>query len=493
MNTEPYIVSVDWFQVTCSRNPEQKLEIGYFLVGTNVPDYDKKAVYELARAKEFNPIYDNSLAVLFHGFQLATIYFNPRPSTLSKSLCSIKLSNRILYSGNWAFYLVDIARALKWQVKNIGRVDVCADFKSFSGGLSPYEFIRRYLHSTVGTADDAPSYVRVGSNKYVTQGRKKVTFVGKSNVSAHENDYLRFGSRSTGVSVYLYCKSTELREVHDKPYITDMWIAGGLITKEDIEQLDTEQHSTIPIFRLEISINSSGLNIKRQRTAEGKTEVRTAIAMLSRNVKPLQVESLAVSDFLTQSSIENLFFAYANKYFQFKRVGKSKYRQYWESVPLFDVKFEPTIKPYTISRSFGTGVSERNAVSTIKRLMQSIHDLSMPEMVSLNQAANILTRYARLGATEIDRSIVESVAMHLRMGHTFDELPKMAVCSVVHLESIKRIVYESVYHEIRDILTDSDVARAVDQLEAERALIREQSQILSEWEQSSNIQYTISK
>lgn len=117
----------------------------------------------------------------------------------------------------------------------------------------------------------------------------------------------------------------------------------------------------------------------------------------------------------------------------------------------------------------------------------------MPEMVSLNQAANILTRYARLGATEIDRSIVESVAMHLRMGHTFDELPKMAVCSVVHLESIKRIVYESVYHEIRDILTDSDVARAVDQLEAERALIREQSQILSEWEQSSNIQYTISK
>ena len=486
MNTEqstpaPYVISVDWFQVTCNRPLTQHLEVGLFLNGSVVPDYDKTAIYELARSTEFNPIYEHSLAVLFHGFQLAIIYFDPRPSSLARTLCSVKVSNRLLYSGNWAFYLVDICRALQWKIKNIGRVDVCADFKTFSGNLSPYEFIRRYLHSGP-SGSLVPSYIRVGSNKYDTRGEKRTHWnaSSKSNDIFHENDYLRFGSRSTGVSVYLYCKSKELAEVHDKPYITQMWIDNGILSQEDLKDMETPDF-IVPVFRLEISINAGGLNVKRQRTPQGKAEVRTAIAMLHDKVRPLEVERLSVSDFLCQASIENLFWAYANKYFRFKAVGQSKYKQYWPDVRLFDVQLQPTLKPYTISRTFGTGVAERNAVSAIRRLMETIRDLSLPDLVSLDRAADVLERYSHLTSTHIDRAVVLKVISALREGHTFEELPRMAVCSVVHLEQMKELINESIFHELRELLTDSDVARSVARFEAERAMFLEQSAVVDDF------------
>lgn len=488
MNTQPYIISIDWFQVTCESHTDFKLEEGIFLAGTIVPEHDVQAIYEVARGKEFNSIYEHSLAILFHGFQLATIYFKPRPSSLPKSMCSIKVANRLLYSANWAFYLVDIARALKWEIKNIGRTDVCLDFVSFSGGLSPYEFIRRYLNSGEPTESN-PSYIRVGSNKYTTQGEKKTSskIVGGLSVTtaSHEVDYLRFGKRSTGVSVYLYCKSKELAEVHDKPYITDRWIKGGLIKPIVDEQGQPIEVDNPPVFRLEISINSGGLNVKREKTAEGKNEVRTAISMLSRHVRPLEVSQLAVSDFTAQASIENLFWAYANKYFRFKLISHQRYKQYWPDVRLFDVNFKPSIKPYSISRTFGSGIAERNAAHTLQKLLAEVKTLSLTEMVTVDKATQILERYAHLKSTSINETDVLNLVAALKAGHSWDEIKRMSIVSTRHMEQMKQIIWESVYHELREILTDSDVARAVDRYEIELELAREQAALIQDYYNST--------
>lgn len=489
MNTEPYIISVDWFQVTCENEADFTIDEGIYLTGSYVPEYDVQAVYEIARGKEFSSIYEHSLAVMFHGFQLATIYFGPRPSSLPRKLCSVKVANRLLYSGNWAFYLIDICRALKWKIKNIGRVDVCCDFCYFSGHLSPYEFIRRYLHS--GDINGiVPSYIRVGSNKYTTQGEKKTSceVVGglSKNTAQHVVDYLRFGKRSTGVSVYLYCKSKELLEVHDKPYITDLWVKGGLLSGAASGYPGTVEDENPPIFRLELSINAGGLNIKREKTAEGKQEVRTAISMLSKHVRPLEVDRLAVSDFLCQSSIENLFWAYANKYFRFKEVGRQKYKQYWEDVRLFDVKFQPSIKPYTISRTFGSGIAERNAAHTLEKLLMQVKTLSLTEMVSIDKSIEVLERYSHLKSTSINEIDVLNLIQELKQGHSWDEIKRMAIISTRHLEQMKQLVYESVYHELREILTDSDVARAVNQYEIEMELVRDQAALIQDYYNATN-------
>lgn len=488
MNTQPYIISVDWFQVTCTSHSDFEISEGIFLQGGQVPDHNVRALYEVARGREFNSIYEHCLAILFHGFQLATIYFKPRPSSLPKSMCSIKVANRLLYSANWAWYLQDIAQALHWEIKNIGRADVCCDFVSFSGGLSPYEFIRRYLNSGE-PSETNPSYVRVGSNKYTTMGEKKTSCKvvgGLSRTSCqHEVDYLRFGKRSSGVSVYLYCKSKELAEVHDKPYITDLWVKGGLL-KVDPGQSSSEDSSEVPpIFRLEISINSGGLNVKREKTSEGKNEVRTAISMLARHVRPLEVSTLAVSDFGCQSSIENLFWAYANKYFRFKEVSHQRYKQYWPDVRLFDVSFSPSLRPYSISRSFGSGVAERNAIHTLQKLFFEVRSLSLPEMVTVDKSISILERYSHLKSQSINEPDVINLISALKAGHSWDEIKRMSIVSSRHLEQMKRLIWESVYHELRNVLCDSDVARAVDQYEMELAMAREQDELFRDFYQSN--------
>lgn len=118
--------------------------------------------------------------------------------------------------------------------------------------------------------------------------------------------------------------------------------------------------------------------------------------------------------------------------------------------------------------------------------METIRELSLPDLVSLDRAAEILERYAHLSSTHIDRAVVMDVINALRQGHTFDELPRMAICSVVHLEQMKQVINESVYHEIREIMTDSDVARSVAQFEAERAMIAEQAALQADFFNSQN-------
>lgn len=484
MNTSPYIISVDWFQVTCQSHTPHALEEGLILTGTIVPKYNVQASYELARGKEVNAIYEHCLAVLFHGFQLATIYFKPRPSSLPKDMCSVKVSNRLLYSGNWAFYLVDICRALHWTIKNIGRADVCCDFTSFANELSPYEFIRRYLYSGEPT-EDTPSYIRVGSNKYTTQGEKRTfsRMVGSLSRTecTHVVDYLRFGKRSSGVSVYLYCKSKELAEVHDKPYITDLWVKSGLLESAPDSADGGAAAENPPVFRLEISINSGGLNVKRERTREGKIEVRTAISMLSQHVKPLEVERLAVDDFTCQASIENLFWAYANKYFRFKQVSHQKYKQYWPDVLLFDVNLRPTIKPYSISRNLGSGTSERNAASCLRKLMQQTKYLSLAEMVAVDKSIGILERYAHLKDVTIPRSQLTKLVDALKEGRSWDEIKRLAIVTAPHLEQIKYIIWQSVYHELRNVLVDSNVSRAIDEYELMLQMGHEQINLIDDW------------
>lgn len=473
MQPEPYIISLDWFQVNCSRPLTQALEERQFLQGTINPENNKPSLYETVRSKEFNPMFQHSMGVAMHGFQICTIFYDPRPTSLKKTMCSIKMGNRILYSGNWAYYLVDIARALGWTINNITRVDLCADFHHFSGHLHPRTFIDRYL-ATGDYDPEKPIYYRKGSNKFYTIGRKSVSEFGNTMRATNSSDYLRFGTRSTGVSAYLYNKSAELRDKKDKPYISDIWAKAGL--------LQPDPDGTVnDIYRLELSINAGGLNVKRLKDPEEKADTRTAIYMLTNNVRPLEVERLATDDFLTQAAIENLFFAYASKYFAFQVMGPQKYKQYWPTLNLFDVQLKPTVKPYTISRTFGTGVKERNAANAIQQLLTTCRDLTLPQMISLDAACTVLQRYAKIMQTSAEREEITNIIEALHEGHTFDELPRMAICSSTHLQEFKQIVNESIFHELRELLTDSSVAYAVNQYEAERELIEEQARVIDDY------------
>lgn len=461
MESQNYLIFVDWFQVSATRQSSQVLEEGMYIQGSQHTHDNKLLLYELTRPSEFNPIFDGCLGVSLHGFTLATIFFRPRPSQMRQNLCMVKMSNRILYSANWQWYLSDILAALRWQFLAVSRVDICCDFNYFAAGLAPVEFIRRYMHSG-SVLDLTPSYIRVGSNKYSVIGRKVVRSRNVSGNSedfcGHEHEYLRFGSRATGVCVYLYNKSRELSEKGHKQYIRDLWRKGSLSDTEDC-----------PVYRLELSITTAATKVRRRLSAEEKVELGLNRGLYDKHLRDWSVSRLCRDDFGTQLAIENVFWAYASKYFRFKVVSSQKYTHNWPDLTLFEVDFTHNIQPYKISRSLDSGVAERNAASVLNRVLQQCRDLSLHQVVSVDETIKILQNLYHVRTKEADRDALESAIAALRAGHTWDEVSKMSILSIRQLQEFRQLVQEAVYKRLREVLTDPYVARAVDEWEAVRA------------------------
>lgn len=458
------MISVDWFQISATRNPSQCLTAGMYIQGTHATDEGKLLTYYIEQPKEFNALFGNCLSVQLHGFPLATIMCEPRVSTIRRSMCLVKVANPLLYSGRWLWYLQDILDALKWKYNAISRVDVCCDFNYFYGNLSPAEFIRRYLHS--GRYDvENPSYYRVGSNKYETIGKKVV----QDGSILHQSEYLRFGTRSTGVCVYLYNKTKELNDKGGKKYIRECWSEFGL---EDTDET--------PVFRLELSIMTGALNVKRRFTKEQLQERTIAHALYKQTLRNWNIGALSMSDFMTQANVENVFWAYASKYFRFKIVGTQKFPHNWTDVLLFDVDIMPTLKPFRISKQAEAGIAERNASKVLQRVLGNLETLDLEDKIILQEAATILERHYHLKKDIPYPQQAKKVVDALQAGHTWNEIKALRMASVSQLEGFKRIINDGISAALQPYFNDCDCMKAIDKFEADRQLVAEDAKFLGD-------------
>lgn len=160
--------------------------------------------------------------------------------------CHIRLTNRACYMDNPIATIREFLAGYGYQVVRIYRLDICLDFIRFDSGDDPKAFIRRYMDG-------------------------KYTKINQTHVGAHGNDTwhardwnsLSWGSLKSEITTKLYCKTQELKEVKDKPYIRQSWMAAGLIDNS----ITGEAHKAngtryVPdIWRLEFSIKSSGRKV----------------------------------------------------------------------------------------------------------------------------------------------------------------------------------------------------------------------------------------
>lgn len=463
---QKYSISVDWFQVSATRDPRQELAEGLYLYGTATTDDGRELCYHLTLPREFNAIFGACLSVELHGFRLATIYFSPRPSTIPKSLCMVKMANPVLYSSRWCWYLCDILAALKWKFKAISRVDLCADFNYFSQGLAPTEFIRRYLNSGPWNPGQV-SYFRVNGNKYSLIGEKKVSseiFRGKEKTTCvHDVQYIRFGSHSSGVCTYLYNKTLELNTKGNKRYIRDHWQRVGLVDTTDT-----------PVFRLEISIGNQATFVKVKRSEEEKSQQRAAASLRRSTLDQFSVRSLSLDDFGTQQFIERVFWSYASHYFRFKIVGTQATPYHWTDLVLFDVRFVTSMKPCRISYSLDSGVAERNAANKLDQLLYTATDLSVVEMVSLENAVSVLRRLSGLKQQSFSQEQLEKVKNGLLSGWSWAELQRRRILPLPLLEKLKERVDNYAARELMYYRNDPYVAEAMDNLDATYQMLNEQ-------------------
>lgn len=248
-------VNIDWLEVFCIE-PKESRDADFF----------ERHGFKITRRNYGTPQYEEMFSIgensRFTQFEIRRKPYSVKSQggIFPDGACHIRLTNRQCYSPTAAADLRDFLAKYDYNFRGISRVDIAADFVQFDNGDDPAEFVRRYMagklhkiglsrvHVYGHDFDDNSLIVIDEHNKLV----KKPKILKNGNIiAAHGSDSkwilkfnsLKWGSPSSRVSVKLYCKSQELREVKDKFYIRDCWEAAGFDPSEKV-------------WRLEYSINS---------------------------------------------------------------------------------------------------------------------------------------------------------------------------------------------------------------------------------------------
>lgn len=195
-------LSIDWLQINLTG--DIKPSNGFYI---NQLDYQTR------QFKEVSEVY-------YRGEIIATLAAKPHSPILNPKMVLLKFDNHLLYKRFFPRFALKIIDSLDLSYKGITRLDIAIDFEKFDNGFLPGPFIRDFMIS---------KYLKNGRGKFKTIGVQKF-----SNIF----EYLRFGSSTTGKSIYLYNKSKEFREVKTKYYIEDFWKLNGINTNNDIWRLE---------------------------------------------------------------------------------------------------------------------------------------------------------------------------------------------------------------------------------------------------------------
>ncbi len=221
----------------------------------------------------------------FNNERIATLCHQPVSSILKNGTGLLKFDNQIFYKKGYKSFITSILKHYKWEVINISRMDICADFQYFSNNLRPDNLIRKFVKNEIW---------KIGQAKYQLIGEQG---------SRHNYEYLKFGSNKSEVSVYLYNKSEEMRIVKMKNYIANGWAEAGYI-----EEVDT--------WRLEISLKSNNIKYLNKHTGE--------------------IEKCTWDNLLDTSYLVELYNCLINKYLEFRINDGQVRKDRMKRLKLFD-------------------------------------------------------------------------------------------------------------------------------------------------------------
>lgn len=321
------LYSVDWLQVFCLRPLGNSMAWKEKISPRN-DKYGNHRRYTLAGTKEYIPGYEQQRSIVYKNYTIAIIAWTPLDKRRRGEGCAIKMANPTLYCADWYFLLMDILAVLDWHPHNLTRCDLAVDLNYFVGGLLPSTFIRKYV------CKNNNSYIRHGSNKWALYGRKEM----RTTVF----DSIRWGSRSSGVSVYLYNKTKELNDAHDKPWIREAW-------------KKAELSSTLDVWRVEISITSQGLGLK--------------------SLTDGMFHTLFIDDINKPEFVKEVFLTFASHYFKFFRTdAKAKRKRDLKEVQLLPNPKDPTYKPTSLYEYVNSGRTERIVANKLFDIVEYLQD-----------------------------------------------------------------------------------------------------------------------
>lgn len=328
---------IDWLQLYCYCEVIPALAepvLPTLWISPHADKFGNHREYRLEDTDRYTHGYSWSKVVMYKQYTIAYVSAIPSIEGRDPHGCSIRLANPVLYTSMWYFLLMDVLDTLHWTPRNITRCDLCCDQHYFMGGLLPSTFIRNY-------ASKLHSYLRVGrlGDDFSLYGHKSQTSLDFS--------YIRWGSRSSGVAVYLYNKTKELDEVKDKPWIRKAWESDGLAPSKQV-------------WRVEISITSQRLALQ--------------------DITSHLFHTLFVDDLMTPDAVRRMFSVYAEKYFKFVRnVRGIAAKKDLPPMPLLNLDCTLPMRPKSVAVMKGAGRMEKMVASKLEELLQYVETSDMKE------------------------------------------------------------------------------------------------------------------
>lgn len=223
--------------------------------------------------------------IYIYGEKVANLEYQPHSSILDSRAGLLKIENNILYQKDM-FHIVDlIMDYIGAKVISISRLDICADFEKFKNNLEPKKLIKNFM-----------------TERYLRNGRGKYTIIGNQK-NVQDVEYLRFGSKTSEVNVYLYNKSIEMENVKHKAHIAELWKQNNLGKNNQV-------------WRLEVSLKSQAMTYADHDTGE---------------YFKINLNHLKDNQF-----IEKLYYSLVEKYFQFRKNDNTKNKSRMRKVDLFN-------------------------------------------------------------------------------------------------------------------------------------------------------------
>ncbi len=234
-------INIDWLECYCLEPSPRDAEYFASRGWTVVPrDYGTRVFNEmfvLYEPSTYEPLIEIRRA--------PKISASDKKQVIDPHACHIRLCNRTCYFPNAALIMNQFIEQYEYVFMRIKRIDICLDFELFDSGDNPERFLSRVL-----------------AKKYSKINVCDICVHGVDEWDGQKWNSASWGSKKSDISTKLYCKSLELAQVKDKPYIRQAWARSGLVD-DFIKLTKTKQTKAGPItykpiiWRLEFSISSS--------------------------------------------------------------------------------------------------------------------------------------------------------------------------------------------------------------------------------------------
>lgn len=333
-------VNLDWLEVYCLES-----SIGY----PHDAEYFRRAGWHVREREYGTPTYKEMFTLFSYDNDEPLIEVRRAPKAprgyntggvMDPNACHIRLCNRTCYMEDAAGLLQRFLEENFFEYSRISRVDIALDFERFDSGDDPQKFLQRYI-----------------KGQYAKINQARISMHGADRWDGRTWNSVKWGNENSMVSTKMYCKTLELLQISDKPYIRQAWYEAGLIDNwfDMTKRMEDGTVYKPEIWRIEFSIKSSTRN---WFVVEDPYSTKRKLKSIRHTLE----------QYRTRRQMLDVFFSLADHYFHFKKFAEGVRKDRCEDKVLFDKKI-----PSVFYKVTHVATHEKQD-KTLQRLLRMLRD-----------------------------------------------------------------------------------------------------------------------